>query len=167
MEIRRKILGLRPVRHLLRLASRMSLDSEPSVLPAIVFSDSIIVEIGTQKRSIIGSFDQFAFPQFPAAYGRFFITVWIANMQGTLSEMDITVRIEQKGSAHVVFSTTLKIPFGAERPFERHNVMVFSIPVPQVTFPSSGTYTASVRINAEPSGEKDFNVIQTPQNTNV
>jgi hypothetical protein len=145
----------------------MSLDSEPTVLPAILFSDSIIVEHGTQKRSIIGTFDQFTFPQFPANYGRFFITVWIANIEGKLSEMDITLRIEQKGSAHVVFSSSLKLPLGGERAFERHNVMVLSAPVPNVAFPAPGMYTASIRINGEPSGEKDFNVIQTPQNTNV
>jgi hypothetical protein len=60
----------------------MALQGEPTVVPGILMSDVSIVEQGSQKRSIIGVFDQFVFPQFPVQIARFQITAWIANLAG-------------------------------------------------------------------------------------
>ena len=138
----------------------MPLESEPSVVPGIFLSDLAIVEQGTQKRSLVGCFDQFAFPQFPAAYARFFLTVWVTNIEGTLSEIDLTARIEQKDSAHVVFSSSMKLPLGGEKNFKRDNILAFSVPVPGINFPTPGTYTVVVLLNGDEVGKRDFNVLQ-------
>jgi hypothetical protein len=89
------------------------------------------VEQGTQKRSIIGCFEQFAFAQFPASYSRFFITFWITNAQGTVTDLEITTRIQQKGSAHVIFSNSVKVDFGGEKKISREDHMALSLPVPR------------------------------------
>lgn len=138
----------------------MALESEPTVVPGIVLSDMSIVEQGTQKRSMIGCFDQFAFPQFPARYDRFFVTASISNVAGTLSDIELTIRIEEKGSAHVVFSTTARIDFHGEKTFERGGIMGFSVPVLQVVFQKAGTYRILLLINGVEAGERDFNVLQ-------
>jgi hypothetical protein len=138
----------------------MPIESEPSVVPAIFLSDLSIVEQETQKRSLVGCFDRFAFPQFPAVYPRFFITFWITNIEGAATELDLTTRIEQKGSAHVVFSSSVKLPLGEEKKFQRDDIMAFSVPVPLITFPTPGTYTVLVLLNGEEAGKRDINVLQ-------
>jgi hypothetical protein len=138
----------------------MALESEPSVLPGIFLSDNSIIEQGTQKRSLIGCFDQFSFPQFPAKYPRFFITVWVTNMEGALTQIDLTTRIEEHSSAHVVFSSSIKAELDEEKKFERDNILAFSIPVPGITFPTPGTYTVVILLNGEEAGKRDVSVKQ-------
>jgi hypothetical protein len=141
-------------------SASMALESEPTIIPSILLSDQSIVEQGTQKRTIVGCFDQFVFPQFPATYPRFFITSWVTNAEGTLSELDLTMRIEQKGSVHVVHSSSINIPLGEERKFERTQMLAFAIPVPSITFPTPGVYTVLVFFNGEEVGKRDINVLQ-------
>ena len=141
----------------------MPLESEPTIVPGILLSDLAIVEIGTGKRSVIGSFDQFAFPQFPATYGRFFVTAWIANVAGTFSELELTCRVEEKGSAHVVFSISTNLKFPAETTFDRSVIMALSTPVAGIVFPKPGLYTIVLLLNGEEVGKRDFNVAQAPK----
>src|SRR5207249_5153889 len=134
-------------------------------LPAILLSDASIVERGTNKRSIIGTFEELKFPQFPATYGRFFITAWIANLIGTLSELEFTVRIEEKTSAHVIFSNSIRAKFKPEQTFDQSATMATSMAVPGVVFPRPATYTVILLLNGEKAGERDFNVrlVSSPQ----
>ena len=138
----------------------MALESEPTVVPGIFLSDLSIVEQGTQKRSLIGCFDQLAFPQFPAQLMRFFVTSWITNVGGTLRSLELTARIQQSGSAHVVFSSSSKIEFPEDTMFERDNVIALSMPAVGVTFPVPGRYTVIVLLNGDEIGKREFNVLQ-------
>ena len=138
----------------------MSLDSEPSVVPAIVLSDLTIVEQGTGKRSIIGAFDELKFPQFPARVGRFFVNAWVSNIEGTLTEVDLTTLIKARTSGHVVFSSSGKIAFGKEQKFERVVVLAVSTAVIGATFPNPNIYSVVLLLNGEEAGSRDFNVIQ-------
>jgi hypothetical protein len=140
----------------------MPLQSEPTVVPGILLSDLAIVEQGTGKRSIIGSFDHFTLPQFPARIGRFFVTAWLANLAGTFLELELTCRIEDKGSAHVVFSSSANIKFPAETTFNKNVIMALSTPVEGVSFPKPGLYTIVLLLNGDKVGERDFNVSQKP-----
>src|ERR1043166_4330688 len=115
----------------------------------------------TQKRSLIGTFDQFGFHQFPAEYGRFFITASITNVEGTFSKLELTYRIEKRG--HVVFSNSTTIQFDTERQIERNTVMGLSVGVQGVIFPEPGTYTVMVLLDGEEIGKRDFGVIQVSQ----
>lgn len=141
-------------------SSPMALESEPSVVPSIFLSDNSIIEQGTQKRSLIGCFDQFSFPQFPAKYPRFFITVWVTNIGGALTHIDLTTRIQEHDSAHVVFSSSIKAELTEERKFERDQILAFSIPVPGITFPTPGSYTVLILLNGEEAGKRDIKVLQ-------
>lgn len=138
----------------------MPLESEPTVVPGIFLSDISIVEQGTQKRSLIGCFDQLAFPQFPAQLMRFFITSWITNVEGTLRDLELTCRIQQTGSAHVVFSTSSRIQFPEENKFQRDNVIALSLAAVGVTFPNAGRYTVMLLLNGDEIGEREFTVLQ-------
>jgi len=65
------ILLLRQASSLVKVLLLMAIESEPTVLPSIFLSDLSIVEHGTQKRSLVGCFDKFTFPLFPANYPGF------------------------------------------------------------------------------------------------
>ena len=130
----------------------MPLKSEPTIVPGILLSDLSIVEGGTNKRTIVGSFDQFAFPQFPATYGRFFVTAWIANLAGTVSQLELTLRVEEKGSAHVMFSTSTKLNFPSPQTFDQTTVMALAVPVMGVVFQRPGLYTIVLLVDGEEAG---------------
>jgi hypothetical protein len=139
----------------------MAHEAEPAIISAILLSDLSIVEQGTQKRSLIGCFDRFAFHQFPAQYGRFFITASITNVEGKFSQLELTCRIEKRG--HVVFSNSTTIRFDPEKQFARDEIMGLSIGVEGVAFAEPGTYTVLVLLDGDEVGKRDFAVIQVPQ----
>jgi hypothetical protein len=139
----------------------MAHEAEPSVISAILLSDLSIVEQGTQKRSLIGCFDRFAFHQFPARYGTFFITASITNVEGKFSKLEVTYRIEKKG--HVVFSNSARIQFEPEKQFARDEIFGLSVAVQGIAFPDPGTYTALVLLDGDEVGKRDFLVIEAPQ----
>ena len=140
----------------------MPLKSEPSVVPAILLSDVSIVEQRTNKRSVVGTFEQFMFPAFPAAYGQFFVTAWVSNLIGTLSELELTLRIEEKASAHVIFSNSNRVEFKPERTFDQSTTLATSMLVQGAVFPRAATYTVVLLLNGEKIGERDFNVRLVP-----
>src|SRR2546421_5969899 len=119
-----------------------------------------IFEQRSHKRSLVGCFVQSAFTQFPATYLRFFLTLRLSNFGGTVRGLDLTTRIEQTGSAHVVFSSSIKLPLGEERRFARTEIMAFSVPVPGITFPTPGTYRVLILLNGDEVGKRDINVLQ-------
>lgn len=138
------------------------LQSEPAVVPGILLSDLSIVEHGTSKRTIVGCFDQFSFPQFPATYGRFFVTAWIANLSGSLSQIELTCRVEEKGSAHVMFSTATRLSFEVPQVFDKTAVVALAVPVLGVVFQKPDLYTIVLLLNGEEVGRRDFNVLALP-----
>lgn len=136
----------------------MSIDSEPTLTQGILLSDLSIVEQGTQKRSIIGCFDQLNFRQFPVKIGRFFITAWVTNVQGSVNELDFTIRIQEKSSAHVVFSSSSKINFHEQQNFERDKVLAISTPVVGMAISNPGIYSVVLILNGDEIGSRDFQV---------
>jgi hypothetical protein len=141
----------------------MALKSEPTVISGILMSDLSTIEQGTQKRSVIGCFDQFVFPQFPVQIGRFWITGWFTNLAGTLSQMELTTRIQEKGSGHVVFSSSTNVQFPSETPFDQENTLALSTPIVGIVFQKAGIYTIVLLLNGEEVGKRDFHVKQAPQ----
>lgn len=139
----------------------MPLKSEPAVVPGILMSDLSIVEHGTQKRSIVGCFDQFIFPQFPVTLGRFWVTAWISNLAGTLTALELTCRIQKK--AHVVFSSSTNMQFPQETALDPTNTLALSTPVDGIVFPGAGVYTIILLLNDDEVGKRDFHVKQAPQ----
>jgi hypothetical protein len=137
----------------------MPFKSEPAPLPAILMSDVSIIEERTGKRSVVGVFDQFAFPQFPAAYGRFFVTAWLTNLVGAVSELDTACRIQEKASGHVIFSNSVHVAFGQEHTFEKDAVIAFGMAVQGVVFQKPGLYTLVLLLDADEVAKRDFNVI--------
>ena len=84
-------------------------------------------------------------------------------MQGTLTDMELTVRIQEVGSAHVVFSSSTRAEFGEERKFERNNIIAFSTGVLGIVFPKPGLYGIVLLLNGDEIGKREVNVLQVAQ----
>lgn len=141
----------------------MALQGEATVVPAILLSDVSIVEQGTQKRSIVGIFDQFAFPQFPMQIGRFQITAWISNLAGTTSALELTTRIQERDSAHVIFSSSGNLQFPSETTLDPTQILAFNTTVNGIIFPKHGVYTIVLLLNGDEVGKRDIHVRLIPQ----
>lgn len=134
--------------------------SEPALCPLIVLSDSIIVEQGTGKLSIIGGFDRFNVPQVPFQIGRFFITVGITNLTGPVKELNVTVRLELPDSGHVIHSASQKMEFvSGPQTMMPSNVINFAIPMIGATFPQAGRYVVVALLNNEEIGRRYIEVV--------
>jgi hypothetical protein len=86
-------------------------------------------------------------------------------MQGALSEFELTTRIQEVGSAHVVFSTSTRAEFKEERKFERDNIVGMSTAVAGIVFPKPGRYVILLLMNGEEIGKREINVLQQVQKT--
>jgi len=136
----------------------MGLNSEPTVLPAIIMSDGAIIEAGTGKKSLIGCFDGMNFASFPAKRGLFFATAWITNIEGDLPSLDMACRVEMK-TGHCVFSSAASMPPPPQK-FKRDFVMCVSVPIPRIEFPTPGTYTLTLMFSGQVIGTRDFEIRQ-------
>jgi hypothetical protein len=141
----------------------MADSSEPALLPAIIFCDQVIKEDGTGKLSLIGCFQGFVFKAFPARKGRFFVVVAVTNLRGQLKELNVTVRIEDPKSGHVLSSSGGHLQFtgreGEVPTLQPSMVLELPIPMTNVTFPQAGTYSAVVLVDNELLDRRNFGVV--------
>jgi hypothetical protein len=121
----------------------------------IILSDLVVIEQGTGKPSMIGSFDRFTVPQVPFRIGRFFATVGVTNLRGPFTELNITVRVEVPDSGHVVLSASQKIEFQGPQPGIFPSTTVnFAIPIIGATFPQAGLYAVVALLNNDEIGRR-------------
>src|SRR6266571_6240523 len=131
------------------------MEPEPALSPLIVLSDLVVIEQGTGKISLIGSFDRFTVPQVPFRIGRFYATVGITNLRGPFTELNVTVRIEIPDSGHVVHSASQKVEFtGAQPAITPSTVVNFAIPIIGATFPQAGRYAVVALLNNDEIGRR-------------
>lgn len=114
----------------------------------IMFSDMIIREQGTGKLSLIGIFTHFNAPGFPFTTPPFYITAFLSNFRGKPESVDVTFRLEEGKSAHVLGSVHAKVNFNPEAPpMEAHNVVELPVQIPPTRLPEQGTYFVVVLVD--------------------
>ena len=114
----------------------------------ITFSDMVIREQGTGKLSLIGVFTQFNARGFPFTTPPFYVTAFLSNFQGKIETIDVTFRLEEGKSAHVLGSVHGKININPEAPpLEKHVVIELPVQVPPTPFPQQGTYFVVVLVD--------------------
>lgn len=131
------------------------MDAEPTLVPAILFSDTVIREQGTAKLSIVGSFQFFNAVKFPFLSPPFVVTACFANLKGPIDKLKVSVRIEEPNSGLVVFSAAAEVGFAGAilRPEVSYEVPFGINPV---QFPSPGVYSVVFLINNEVIGKRDL-----------
>jgi hypothetical protein len=132
---------------------------EPALIPGINLSDLVIREAGTNKSSLIGCFQAFNFPQFPARIGRFFVSVSVTNLRGNPKELNATCRLEVAGTGHVISSVSVKVQFAPENPpLDPRMGIDLAFPFMNVGFSEAGRYTFVVLVDNEEVGRRNIEV---------
>jgi len=131
---------------------------EPVLVPGIILSDMVIREAGSNKLSLIGCFQQFVFPTFPARTGLWFATVGVTSIRDATS-FNVTARIEATESAHVISSTNAFVEIKGAPSIQPD--VIFEVPLPfnAVSFPKEGGYTIVVLVDTEEVGRRRLDVI--------
>ncbi len=132
------------------------MDSEPKA--NIILSDWLVREEGSGKLTLVGIFHRFRPPAVPFRTGRFFATVGLTNLRGVLKTVNVTLRIEERGTAHVIFSASAKVELRDGLHLSDSDVLDVSIPVGPVSFQSSGMYDVVALLDSEECGRKPFRV---------
>jgi hypothetical protein len=108
-------------------------------------ADRVIQEING-KRGIIGSFNTFNFPKFPAIAPPFQVYANVENLEGV---HEFSVTIAREGAELMVFSA------GGEITFESKGREVdLIIPAFGVTFPKEGVYNLIFRVDNDQYGSR-------------
>jgi hypothetical protein len=137
-------------------------NSEPTLVAGILLSDMVIREQGSGKLSLIGCFNAFNAARFPFITPPFFVTAFIANLRGKISEADITARIEARNSGHVLQSVAGHIQFQTNTPPLPADFMLeMPFPVAPFKIDNAGVYSVVILMNNEKLGERTFSVAGT------
>jgi hypothetical protein len=120
------------------------------VFVALLMADRVITE-DNQKKAIIGTFTQFSVRQVPAGLPPWFIYAAVTNVAG---ELPFSVNLVLDMSQQVVFSAGGTVTVDDPR-----RVVELVIPVPNVVFPSAGTYVVSFHVGGEQIGSRILDVV--------
>jgi hypothetical protein len=126
---------------------------EPALSQGIVFSDGVIVEHMTGKRSYIGCFHNYNLPQFPFPVPPFNVTAFITNISEQ-AELDVTARIENPSNGVVLASNGVKVNFQNQP--NRNEMNEITIPIFNLAFQAAGLYKVIILINNEKVGERNL-----------
>jgi hypothetical protein len=137
-------------------------DFEPTLVPYIIFSDSVIRETGTNKLSFIGTFQVFYAKSFPLHAPLFFVTPKITNLSGKLEKVKLTARIEEPDSGVVVSNAGAEVNSQQEVP--RDADIEIPLPMGGVVFQHAGSYHVTVLLNNEVIGKRLLQVISITGN---
>ena len=131
---------------------------EPVVISAIMLSDHVLREAGSNKLSLIGCFATWNAPAFPFPCPPFFITPFLSNFRTVSGTIEVTVRIETPAK-HVVWSAMAKIDFRASPETTPPDALI-DIPFQAVgvSFPQAGRYTIRVFVDSDEIAYRDFTV---------
>ena len=122
--------------------------AEP-VFHALLLADKVIVE-NNGKKGLIGVFNRFRFPSFPANSPSWFIFLTVSNLCGKHS-FSINLTLDE---AQIVV-----LPIGGEFQSEDINAEIeLILPVRMVSFPKAGTYTLTVNIDGKQLASKVLKV---------
>ena len=132
-------------------------ENEPVIIQAILLSDQVVREAGTNKLTLVGLFTVWNALSFPFTAPPFFITPLIVNFRKGGTIIPVTFRIEQV-TGHVLWSLEAKVGF-PDGQIPPHAIFDAPVPVVGLTFKEPGRYTIRVIVDSEEIGKRDFYVI--------
>ena len=123
----------------------------PSV-KAILICDQVIHELGTNKKSLIGIFEEIHLPKFPANYPRIAVYVNLTDAHG---EYVLEMRLLSEKGEEVGRGATPKVKI--DNPLA---TCEFALQVQNLVFPSAGQFEFQIFANGEFLASKAFRVRQ-------
>lgn len=118
------------------------------MIPSIILSDNVIREHGTGKLSLIGTFQGFALPNFPAQIPGFWITVYLTNLR-PVPHLSLTARLEQEGNGNVIASAVANINFDPVSVEKLKSDTLIEIPIRynNIILPAPGKYSVVILVD--------------------
>jgi len=123
----------------------------PSV-KAILICDQVIHELGTNKKSLIGIFEEIHLPHFPAHYPRIAVYVNLTDAHG---EYVLEMRLQSEKGVEVGRGETPKVKI--DNPLA---TCEFALQVQNLVFPGPGQYEFQIYGNGAFLASKAFRVRQ-------
>lgn len=127
------------------------MQGEAPVLIALLVCDQVIVERDTNKHSLVGTFNSFRFPDFPAASPSFFVYICFTNARG---EYDIMLDVVNLSADDVVAQA--KTHISVDDPLRD---VELPLRLPKVVFPQPGRYEFRLLANDHIVGQRTINVL--------
>jgi hypothetical protein len=127
--------------------------TEP-VAVSIVLSDLVICQQGTGKNSLIGCFNNYNFPRFPAAPPPYFITVSLSNLDTSIKDFEVLVRIEDPSNGMVLTNVGAHIQIREGAILTKETVVEVPIPGGPFIIQKPGNYLVVVLVNNEQAGKR-------------
>ncbi|MEM8885096.1 MAG: hypothetical protein AAGD14_13590 [Planctomycetota bacterium] len=124
----------------------------PSV-KAILICDQVIHELGSNKKSLIGIFEEVHLPQFPAPYPRIAVYVNLTDANG---EYELEMRLLTETGDQVGAGKTPKV--NIENPLA---TCEFALQVQNLVLPKPGQFEFQIFANGEFLASKTFRVRQS------
>ena len=127
------------------------------MIHAIMLSDYVMKEEGTGKTSLLGCFGRFNADRFPFTAPQFFVTVFLANMSGKPTELNMAVRIEEPKTSMVLSNTGCKMELSEDSPpIPKEAILDFTFPFPNVIFQQAGIYDIKVFFDGDELAKRHF-----------
>jgi Family of unknown function (DUF6941) len=131
----------------------------PKLSAGIIFSDSSIREQGTNKLTVIGSFQIFNAAAFPFASPPFHVTALIENLP-VGEQVAVRVSLQNPEGAELAGATgQLKI----DNLIEPRAHIELALPLPGLNFPTPGDYAVRVLVAEQEIGRKTLFLRSIPQ----
>jgi hypothetical protein len=132
------------------------MSSERPIVEALIICDEIINEAGTNKKSLIGTFNSIVSEQFPMQHPKICVYAAMTNGQGDMSGELRCVRVEDQ---EVIFKAVGRVQFA-----DPNQVVEMSFNFRNIVFEHPGLYTFELLAGDEMLLEKRFHVVQaSPQ----
>ena len=132
------------------------MNNEPTLPPAIVFSDSAKRDPYTGKLTLAGVFQRLTSCHVPFKSPEFFVTVFMTNINEEIESLPMTMNIEN-AAGDVISSVTGRVKASAQ--VTRETVAEIAFPLPPTEFEAVGQYKAVMLVDGEPLGHRVFNVV--------
>lgn len=132
--------------------ARMSKATSKPTCKALLLCDTAIVEAGTGKLSLIGTFNRFTLQEFPGVTTPFSAYLQLTNGRG---QYEIAVDVEDLSTGNV-FAKCFGLTIDMENPLV---VAVVVIPSPPLPIGHAGKYDFIVLANNEEIDRQQFQVV--------
>jgi hypothetical protein len=124
---------------------------------SIVVCDSVIEDIRTRNKTLVGLFNGITAPSAPATHARMFIMVALTDGRG---EQDIVVGVDSP-SGQRIFEGGVKIKF--DNPLVVHDLV---LELQQMVLPEFGEYYVGVYVGKKRIASRRFSLLKVKPNAN-
>src|SRR3990172_9339125 len=131
------------------MADKQLMPPVPCLLAALI-CDKMFLEVGTEKHTIVGVFENLAAPEFPAMHPRMTFFFQLTNGHGKTPVSVKLVHVQESGDEEL-YSQTMDLEFNDVRQTVSGGMTINGLRIPQ-----EGEYRFQIYARGELLGERRF-----------